>query len=89
MWKKTYYINAKILPKNKNYALLVFNIQNGACTLAQSIYYIRYAGYSEGKTRVPLTERLKVELLSFNYSLVGHFAIVLLSGLGDCIIELS
>lgn len=87
--EKTHYIYVKILPKNKKYALLVFNTQNGIHTLAQSVRYIRYARCPEGKTRVPSTERLRVELLSFHYSLVGHFAKVALSGCGDCITELS
>lgn len=67
---------------------LVFNTKNGTCTLAQYICYIRYARYPKGMTRVPSAERLRGELLSFNYSLVGHFAIAALSGCED-IIELS
>ena len=73
----------------KKYALLAFNIQNGTCTFTRSICYIRYAKYPEGKVKFPPIERLTVELPSLNYSLVGHFSIVQLSGCRDCIIELS
>lgn len=71
----------------KKYALLAVNIQNGTCTFTQSICYIRYARYPEGKVNVPPIERLTIELPSLNYSLIGHFSIVQLSGCRDCIID--